>query len=73
MKNKILLIYLPLILFSCRTTYVEVYYTEKYPVEWTDTLVVSTEMGQDTVLLSIYDTIVVPVYQYTYKKKIKHK
>jgi len=68
---------------GCRTTYVEIYYVEKYPVHWQDTIIYKKdhwhiqdkdnswfclEIEPDTIALDIKDTICVPVYKGTYKK-----
>lgn len=72
------------ILTSCRTTYVEVYNVEKYPMSFQDTIYfkpdhwhfkdredkwVCVDLDADTTIINIQDTICVPKYIGTYKKK----
>jgi hypothetical protein len=73
-----------IILSSCRITYVEIYNVEKYPVSFQDTIYykqehwhfkdrddvwVCVDLDADTAVIDFQDTICVPIYQGTYKKK----
>ena len=83
MKKLFSIIGLIFILIGCRTRYVDVYYIERYPIEWTDTLVQQPdhwhyhsndgwfclEIPADTFCLDINDTIDIPTYMGTYKRK----
>jgi hypothetical protein len=84
MKKLIYFIPLILILLSCGTTYIEVYYVEKFPLQWVDT--VKTECLhwhyrddnkvwyciEDSVEINIYqnkDTIYLPIFMGRYRKE----
>ena len=82
MKKLLFIIGLIFILIGCRVTYVDVYYVERYPIEWEDTLItqsdhwhyhnndewICVEIPTDTFCLDIKDTIIVPTYMGTYKR-----
>lgn len=72
------------LLFSCRTTYIEVYHIHEYPVSWVDTIVYDAdhwhfcdtkenwhcvEIDADTVVINCQDTIRVSEFVGKYKKK----
>jgi len=82
--SKIIFIFLIGFLTSCRTTYVEIYNVEKYPVSFQDTIYykqehwhfkgpdnnwVCVDLEPDTTVINYQDTICVPKYIGTYKKK----
>jgi hypothetical protein len=84
MKNFFLVIVLLFILLSCKTTYIEVYVVERYPVEWVDTLItkpshwhfcdrnnqwVCVESFVDTLTYTVKDTMDVKIHQGTFKEK----
>jgi hypothetical protein len=73
-----------MLLSSCKTTYVEVYYIEKHPVTWCETIYTDpnhwhfrgmnnewncVEIPADTFDIILNDTIVEKLYMGTYKKK----
>jgi hypothetical protein len=70
-------------LVGCRTTYVEIYYVEKYPMYWRDTIIYNADhwhfqdrnntwfcvdLEPDTLVLDMKDTLLIPTYKGTYKK-----
>lgn len=76
------------LLFSCRTTYVEVYHIHEHPVSWVDTVVYEAEhlhfcdpeknwycmeLEADTVVFNCQDTIRVSEFVGKYKKKCYEK
>ena len=83
MKKLLFITLLVLILVGCGTKRIEVYYIERFPIQWTDTLIQQPdhwhynskdgwfclEIPADTFCLDIKDTISVPIYMGTYKKK----
>jgi hypothetical protein len=73
-----------LLLFSCQKTIVEVYTVEKYPMDYTDTIISKPthwhyrdinnnwncmEIEQDTFVLQIKDTMYVRTLECVYRKK----
>jgi hypothetical protein len=84
MKKFFLIFALLVSLVSCRVTYVEVYYLQKYPVTLIDTIYSKPthwhyrscnetweclEIPADTFYLTINDTLCERTYMGTYKKK----
>jgi hypothetical protein len=74
-------------LISCGVTRVEIYYVERYPVQWEDTVYFKpdhwhyndnndiwycVEIEADTFVLDIRDTINVPILMCSYKKREHH-
>lgn len=75
-----------IVLTSCRTCYEEVWCTEKYPMEWNDTIVkpedhwhfkgsnnewTCVEIDADTMYLDVQDTMYVEKLDFVYYKKEK--
>ena len=84
MRRLFYLLSVILILSSCRTTYVEVYHIQEYPVTWYETIYCEpihwhyqtndcewncVEIPADTLDIIVNDTIVEKTYMGTYKKK----
>ena len=83
--KKLILLSLLLTLFSCTKIYKEIYFVEKYPIEWDEEIVIPSEhfhyedditcewkcfyMEKDTFCYHIYDTI--PVIRYVKTERIK--
>lgn len=77
-----------LILTSCRTCYEEAWCIDKYPMEWSDTIIypedhwhfqneknewVCVELESDTICLDVKDTLCIERLDFVYYKKERKK